>query len=130
MDSIPKKSILIADDENDVRDLLQAVLKRSSYRILIAKDGEEALEIARKELPQLALLDVMMPRMSGLEVCRLLKNDWETSKIKIILVTARTAETDRENGRKAGADEYVTKPFSPLALLDTVTSLMEDDPDH
>ena len=124
------KSILIADDEKDVRDLLQSVLKRSPYRILIAKNGEEALEIARKELPQLALLDVMMPRMSGLEVCQLLKNDLETSEIKILLLTARTAEADREKGREAGADEYVTKPFSPLALLATVTDLMADDPDH
>lgn len=123
------KSILIADDEKDVRDLLQAVLRNSSYRILIAKDGVEALEIAQKELPELALLDVMMPRMTGLEVCHQLKNDWETSKIKIILVTARTAEADRVKGREAGADEYVIKPFSPLALLATVTELLDDGAD-
>ena len=128
MDTTAAQSILIADDETNVRLLLQATFRDSPYRMLSAKDGTEALEIARTEMPQLALLDAMMPGMDGFEVCRLLKNDPATAGIKVIMLTARSQESDRQKGHEAGADDYITKPFSPAALLLTVTGMLEDDP--
>lgn len=122
------QSVLIADDEANVRLLLQTTLRNSPYRILLAKDGPEALEIARAEIPQLALLDVMMPGMEGFEVCRLLKNEPATAGIKIIMLTARSQKSDRQKGREAGADGYIAKPFSPSALLRTISGMLEDDP--
>jgi CheY-like chemotaxis protein len=115
--------LLIADDEPAVRALVHATLEGDGYVILEAADGEEALEVARAELPALVLLDIMMPRLDGLEVCRRLKADPGTSGIVIVMLTAQAQDRDRQRGLAAGADDYFTKPFSPLALLDMVERL-------
>ncbi|HEV8424939.1 MAG TPA: response regulator [Actinomycetes bacterium] len=112
--------LLIADDEPAVRDLVHVTLEGDDYEILEAADGVEALEVARGESPKLVLLDIMMPRLDGLEVCRQLKSDPDTSDIVVVMLTAQAQERDRDQGLAAGADDYFTKPFSPLALLNMV----------
>lgn len=112
--------LLIADDEPAVRDLVHVTLEGDDYEILEAADGVEALEVARGEAPRLVLLDIMMPRLDGLEVCRQLKADPDTSDIVVVMLTAQAQERDRDQGLAAGADDYFTKPFSPLALLTMV----------
>ena len=112
--------LLIADDEASIRGLVRVTLEGEGFDIFEAADGEAAMEIARTEHPKLILLDVMMPRLDGLEVCRRLKGDPATKGIVIVLLTAMAQENDRERGLSAGADDYFTKPFSPLALLKMV----------
>ena len=111
------KKLLIADDEAGVRTLVRMTLEGSAYDILEAADGGEALSLAHLYRPDLLLLDVMMPGISGYDVCRALKDDPETAGITIVLLTARTQPWDRDAGFEAGADDYFTKPFSPVALL-------------
>jgi two-component system phosphate regulon response regulator PhoB len=112
--------LLIADDEPAVRALVHVTLEGDEYEILEAADGVEALEVARDEAPRLVLLDIMMPRLDGLEVCRQLKADPDTSDIVVVMLTAQAQDRDRDQGLAAGADDYFTKPFSPLALLNMV----------
>ena len=119
------QSVLIADDKEDGRQLLQAAFKNLDYRVLSAKDGLEALETARQEIPSLALLDVMMPGMDGFEVCRLLKNDPAITGIKVVMLTARSQDSDRARGLESGADRYITKPFSPAAVRKAVTGILK-----
>jgi DNA-binding response OmpR family regulator len=116
--------ILIVDDDPDIRTLV-AVTLGDSHTILEAADGVEALYLARKEAFDLVLLDVMMPRMDGFEACRQLKGDPLTMNTPVILLTARGTREDLEMGREAGADDYFVKPFSPTALLDKVTQVLE-----
>lgn len=117
--------ILLADDEEAIRSLVAATLKNTDrYVVLLAQDGEQALEIALKERPELVLLDVRMPRMDGFEVCKELKSDSRTAHAKVIMLTALTLEEDRERANESGADEYFTKPFSPLALLSKVEDIL------
>ena len=112
------KKILLADDEEPVRALVAATIRDDArYEILEAKDGVEALAIARKEKPDLILLDIMMPRMDGFEVCRHLKSDPKTSGIAIIMLTALAQNADKERAKEVGANGYFAKPFSPTALL-------------
>jgi CheY-like chemotaxis protein len=111
--------LLIADDEPAVRALVHVTLEGDDYEILEAEDGVEALEKARDQSPRLVLLDIMMPRLDGLEVCRQLKADPDTSDIVVVMLT-QAQERDRDQGLAAGADDYFTKPFSPLALLNMV----------
>ncbi len=119
-----KKRILIADDEPDVLSLLDTRLTASGYEVLRAADGVAALGRARKDAPALAVLDVMMPGMSGLEVCRTLKADPKTARMPIILLTARDEEVDRVLGFEFGADDYVLKPFSPRELALRIAALL------
>jgi CheY-like chemotaxis protein len=107
--------LLIADDEPAVRALVHVTLEGEEYEILEAADGLEALEVARDESPSLVLLDIMMPRLDGLEVCRQLKSDLDTSDIVVVMLTAQAQaqDRDRDQGLAAGADDYFTKPFSP-----------------
>jgi two-component system, OmpR family, phosphate regulon response regulator PhoB len=121
---IVKKRILVADDEADVLTLLDTRLTASGYEVLRASDGIAALGRARNEDPVLAVLDVMMPGMSGLEVCRALKADPKTSRMPIILLTARNEEVDRVLGFEFGADDYVLKPFSPRELTLRIEALL------
>lgn len=118
------KKILIADDEGPLRLLVRATLEDESgegrYEIIEAADGNEALEIALRERPELILLDIQMPGLSGLEVCKMLKGDPATSDLMIVMLTAKGQQSDREKGFAAGADEYFSKPFSPLELLELV----------
>ena len=115
------KNILIVDDQAEVRELVEVTLRVEDYRILQAKSGEEAVEIARAEKPDLIIMDIMMPgSVDGLEATRILKNDPETKDCKIIMLTAKGQEADREAGFEAGANDYFIKPFSPLELIKKV----------
>ncbi|MBS3102470.1 response regulator [Candidatus Woesearchaeota archaeon] len=111
-----RKKILIAEDEEHIRRLVKAILGQEKYDIIEAKDGREALEKVSEEMPDLIILDLMMPKVDGIEVCRQLKSNALTKKIPIIMLTAKTEMTDKIVGIKAGADDYLTKPFEPNEL--------------
>jgi two-component system, OmpR family, phosphate regulon response regulator PhoB len=111
------RTLLIADDESGIRSLVRMTLQRKQYEILEASDGEEALALARKYHPELVLLDVMMPGLTGFQVCRALKDDPATASATVVMLTAKAQDSDRAEGLAAGADDYFTKPFSPIALL-------------
>jgi CheY-like chemotaxis protein len=114
------RKLLIADDEDGVRSLVRMTLENDAYEILEARDGDEALAVAREQGPDLMFLDVMMPGESGIQVCRALKADPRTADITIVMLTAQAQDRDREDGLAAGADDYFTKPFSPVNLLSKV----------
>jgi len=116
--------ILVADDEEDVLNLVSINLKSAGYTIIQAVNGREADGKARAQLPLLIILDIMLPEMSGLEVCKVLKGDPLTSKIPIIMLTAKAEEVDRIVGLELGADDYITKPFSPRELVLRVKSVL------
>jgi DNA-binding response OmpR family regulator len=119
-----KRRVLLADDDPGLRRLIGTTLGTEDFDLLQADDGEQALQIARQQHPELVLLDVNMPKLDGFEVCRHLKSEPETSGIKVVMLTARSEEVDRARGREAGADEYFTKPFSPVQLLNKVYALL------
>lgn len=119
-----KRRVLLADDDAGLRRLVGTTLGSEDFDVLHATDGDEALQVARAEHPELVLLDVNMPKRNGFEVCRLLKDDPATAGIKVVMLTARGNEADRAQGRAAGADEYFIKPFSPVQLLDKVYALL------
>ena len=112
-----KPKILVVDDEPDALELVGFNLKRAGFDVVTALDGAEALRKARQLLPSLIVLDVMLPEMDGLEVCKQLRIDSQTATTPIILLTARAAEIDRVLGLELGADDYLTKPFSPRELI-------------
>lgn len=118
------RKLLIADDEDGIRTLVKMTLDGESLEILEAADGDQALAMAREHLPDVVLLDVMMPRRSGFDVCRALKSDPATAEIAVVLLTAKAQSADIEEGRAAGADDYFTKPFSPIALLRKVDDVL------
>lgn len=118
------EKILIVDDEKDIVRMLDYNLKKEGYRSFSAYDGEEALEIAKRERPDLIILDLMLPEIGGLEVCKLLKKTPELASIPIIMLTAKTQETDKVVGLEVGADDYVTKPFSPRELLARIKAVL------
>ncbi len=118
------KKILIADDEPDVLQLVSMNLKNAGFNVLKAEDGMSALTQARETLPALIVLDLMLPEMSGLEVCKVLKKENATAHIPIIMLTAKAEEVDRIVGLELGADDYLTKPFSPRELVLRVKSVM------
>lgn len=120
-----RKKILLADDQEGVRELVGATLGEDEFDLLQAADGRQALEMARANLPDLILLDVMMPRMDGFQVCRELKDDASTRHIKIIMLTAKGSDSDVQRGNNSGADGYFSKPFSPLALLTQVHEILD-----
>jgi CheY-like chemotaxis protein len=107
----------VADDDPVMRQVLQVTLERGGHDVMLAADGAEALALARARLPDALLLDAMMPGLHGFEVCRQLKGDPATRAMPVVMVTARAAASDRDRGLAAGADAYVTKPFSPKELL-------------
>ena len=116
--------VLVADDNGVVRDLIVFRLERSGYRVVAASDGQEALRIAREEVPDLAILDVMMPNLTGVEVTQRLRADDATSQIPVILLTARVQEVDIARGFEAGADDYIRKPFNPQELRARVQAIL------
>ena len=124
VDCLLKRRVLLADDDPGLRRLIGTTLGTEDFDLLQADDGEQALQIARQQHPELVLLDVNMPKLDGFEVCRHLKSEPETSGIKVVMLTARSEEVDRARGREAGADEYFTKPFSPVQLLNKVYALL------
>jgi CheY-like chemotaxis protein len=120
------KKILIVDDQLEVRELVQVTLEIGDYQILAAENGQQALEVAQAERPDIILLDIMMPgsNVDGLEVCRRIKNDPVMNGTTIVMLSAKGQESDIEAGRQAGADDYFTKPFSPIALIEKVEEVM------
>ena len=112
--------VLVADDDPDILALMRFRLEREGYEVLAAADGQSALDLALQRTPDLAVLDVMMPRLDGYELTRRLRGHEPTRAMPIILLTARVREPDVEHGIAAGADDYVTKPFSPQALRERV----------
>lgn len=119
-----KPKILIVDDEPDALEVLGFKLRETGYVPLFAKDGARALTIARDEHPALIVLDLMLPEVDGLEVCKILRRDPATASIPVIMLTARAAEMDRVLGLELGADDYVTKPFSPRELVLRIKKLL------
>ena len=116
--------VLAADDDEDILALVTFRLERSGYAVLQARDGAEALELARERTPDLAVLDVMMPKIDGLELTRRLRAEQATSRMPIILLTARAQDTDVQQGFDAGADDYIRKPFSPRELKARVEAML------
>lgn len=112
----PAKTILVVDDEPDIRDLVRFRLEHDGYRVITASDGEAGLSLARAERPDLCVLDVMMPKLSGLEVLAQLRQDPSTATMRVILLTARGQDADVDRGFELGAQDYMTKPFSPKEL--------------
>jgi DNA-binding response OmpR family regulator len=115
------KKILVVDDEPKIVDIVTAYLKRESYRVLTAYDGKEAIEIARNQVPDLIILDLMLPEISGWDVCRTLRAE---SNVPIIMLTARDEDTDKIVGLELGADDYITKPFNPKELVSRVRAVL------
>jgi two-component system phosphate regulon response regulator PhoB len=116
--------ILVVDDEPDAVELVEFNLKNAGFEVITAADGAEALKKARATLPDLILLDLMIPEVDGLEVCKLLRRDAATAGIPILMLTAKAAEIDRVLGLELGADDYVTKPFSPRELMLRIKGLL------
>ena len=119
-----KPTVLVAEDESALVTLLRYNLEREGYRVLDTQDGEEALLIASEEKPDVIILDWMMPQLSGIEVCRRLRQRQETRNVPILMLTARGEETDRIRGLDTGADDYITKPFSMTELLARLRAVM------
>jgi DNA-binding response OmpR family regulator len=117
-------TILVADDEADVRELVVYRLSRSGYAVVEAADGEQALALAKDRVPDLAVLDVMMPKCDGYELTRRLRTGESTRSIPVILLTARSQESDVTRGFEAGADDYLRKPFSPDELVARVRAVL------
>jgi two-component system response regulator MtrA len=117
-------NVLIVDDDPDIRELVAFKLRQMGYDVLVEKDGEAGLQTAIDQKPSLILLDVMMPKMNGIELCRRLRNDPATSSIPIILITAKAQEIDVERGLAAGADDYIVKPFSPRDLVVRIEAML------
>jgi DNA-binding response OmpR family regulator len=116
--------VLAADDDEDILELVAFRLERSGYTVLRARDGEEALRVALEAKPDLAVLDVMMPKLDGFELTRRLRADDATSRMPIILLTARAQDADVQAGFDAGADDYLRKPFSPQELRARVQAIL------
>jgi two-component system phosphate regulon response regulator PhoB len=121
---VPNTNILVADDESDVVNLISQNLRTAGFQVSNAIDGASALSKARAERPALVVLDVMMPGLTGFEVCKQLKGDPSTEGISVLLLTAKTEEIDRILGFELGADDYLTKPFSPRELILRVQSIL------
>ena len=119
------KVVLVADDDADVLNLVRFRLERDGLRVLTATDGAEALELAREHQPHVCVLDVMMPKLGGLEVLQRLREDPATAATRVILLTARSADDHVDQGFEIGADDYVTKPFSPQELRQRVRAQLQ-----
>ncbi|MEO5695592.1 MAG: response regulator [Burkholderiaceae bacterium] len=118
--------ILIADDEPNILISLEYLMKREGYDVLVARDGQEALDVLRRERPRLVLLDVMMPRKTGFEVCQELRGDDAVKDTLVLMLTAKGRDTDIAKGLGVGANAYMTKPFSTRELIDKVRTLLEE----
>ena len=116
--------LVVADDDEDIRELVVFKLRQSGHDVVAVGDGAAAVAACQEERPALVLLDVMMPGMSGLDAARVLRQSPETATIPVIMLTARAQETDIEQGFAAGADDYVTKPFSPRELASRVAAVL------
>ncbi len=116
--------ILIAEDERDIRDLVTFALNHKGYQVVAVTNGAEAVAAAQQEMPDLILMDVRMPRMTGYEACKQIKADPLTEKIPVVFLSAKGQESEIRVGMEAGAEEYLLKPFSPSELTEKVTELL------
>src|SRR3989338_4794951 len=119
-----KKIILLVDDEVQLVEVVKMRLEANNYEVILAYDGQEALDKARKAKPDLIILDLMLPKMDGYKVCRMLKFDEKYKNIPIIMFTARAQDSDEKLGYEVGADAYIVKPFEPEMLLDKIAELL------
>ncbi len=119
------KKVLIVDDEKDIVETLKFMLEAENISCITAYDGEEAFNKVKSEKPDLIILDVMLPKINGYKVCRLLKFDTKYKDIPILMVTARSQEEDKEIGRETGADEYITKPFDIQELVNKAKQILK-----
>jgi DNA-binding response OmpR family regulator len=125
MDKAMLKKVLIVEDEEPIIELLGAVFDGlANYRTIYARDGQEALRIARADYPDIVLLDVHLPELDGYEVCRLIKSYPNTSHTKVMMISGMAQNADLIKARKAGADDYITKPFIPTELIEKVKTLI------
>jgi len=120
----PVATVLVVDDEQPIVDLVRFTLEDERVQVVEAADGLKALEVARERPPDLVLLDVQMPRLDGFEVCHRLRREPGLERTRIVMLTAAAQEADRARAAAAGADDYLTKPFSPLKLLSLVRALL------
>jgi len=118
------KRILIAEDERDIRDLIAFTLRFAGYEVLTANNGEEAVAMTLKEMPDMVLTDVRMPKMTGYEACKLIKADPTTAHIPVVFLSAKGQEAEVQSGLAAGADEYLLKPFAPDQLTKKVAEIL------
>ncbi len=116
--------ILIAEDEPDIRELVAFTLQFAGYEVVSASNGEEAIQLAKDELPDLILMDVRMPRMTGYEACKILKQDPNLVETPVVFLSAKGQEAEIQTGLDAGADEYLLKPFAPDQLTERVKSIL------
>ena len=116
--------ILIAEDEPDIRDLVAFTLRFSGYEVVTGSNGEEAVELANKEFPDLILLDVRMPRLTGYDACKKIKENPQLKDIPVVFLSAKGQESEIQSGMEAGAEEYLLKPFAPDQLTDRVRSIL------
>ena len=122
---MPDSTVLVVDDDPVILKLLEVNFEMEGFTVLVAHDGEEGIEVARNNQPDVVVSDIMMPKTSGLELVIALKGDASTRDIPIILLSAKAQNADVRTGLDAGADDYVTKPFEPLDLVDRVNRLLE-----
>ena len=118
------KKILITEDSPTILEILKSVLVEEGYEVIAASDGQQALNLAKTEKPDLMVLDLMLPKIDGYKVCRMLKFDEKYKDIPIIMLTARTNETDEKLGKEVGADAYIKKPFQPEVVIDEIKKLL------
>jgi two-component system alkaline phosphatase synthesis response regulator PhoP len=116
--------ILIAEDERDIRDLITFTLRFANYEVVAASNGEEAVNLARQEVPDLIMMDVRMPRMTGYEACAVLKSDAKLKNIPVVFLSAKGQDSEIQAGLQAGAEEYLLKPFAPDQLTDRVKIIL------
>jgi len=119
-----REKILVVEDEEDILELIKYNLAKEGYQVSVAMTGETAVDTAKRVLPDLILLDIMLPGMDGLEVCKMLKHDPATINIPVVMLTAKGEETDIVTGLELGADDYITKPFSPKVVIARVRNLL------
>lgn len=124
MTSSRRKTILVVEDESDIRELVKYNLEQEGFSVVGAGNGDEALRCIEKQTPALVILDLMLPGMDGLEICRRLRGRAETARLPILMLTAKAAEVDRILGLEMGADDYVAKPFSPRELVARVRAVL------
>jgi DNA-binding response OmpR family regulator len=122
---VDRKRVLVVDDEIYIVHILEFTLTMEGYEVLTAADGEEALRKIEQDRPDLVVLDIMMPKLDGYEVCRRLRQDDEFRSLPVILLSAKGRPIDRETGLEVGADDYIVKPFSPRRLLEKIRELLE-----
>lgn len=121
------EKILVVEDESDIRELIHFHLFKNKYKVIEASDGQQAIDIANEEMPSLIILDIMIPQLDGLKVCQSLKESEKTKDIKIIFLSAKGEENDIVRGLELGAEDYITKPFSPKVLIARVKAVLRRD---